>query len=66
MSVAPRALIVTRPTEYDELLGRHGSRQQVSFFLEQRGQSIEVLDDRHVLQQQAVQEVSAIGSAFAP
>ena len=37
MAIAPRALIVTRPTEYDELLGRHGTRQQVGFFLEQRG-----------------------------
>ncbi|MFW2380397.1 MAG: hypothetical protein ACN4GZ_01470, partial [Acidimicrobiales bacterium] len=59
MSVAPRALIVTRPTEYDEMLGRHGSRQQVAFFLEQRGQSLETLDERHALQLQAVQRVSA-------
>lgn len=59
MAIAPRALIVSRPTEYDELLGRHGTRQQVGFFLEQRGQSLEVLDERHSLQQQALQQVAA-------
>ena len=59
MAVAPRALIVTRPTEYDELLGRHGSRQQVAFFLEQRGQSLDELDRRHAAQTAAVQAVSA-------
>ena len=59
MAVAPRALIVTRPTEYDELLGRHGSRQQVAFFLEQRGQSLDELDRRHAAQTTAVQTVSA-------
>lgn len=59
MAVAPRALLVTRPTEYDELLGRHGSRQQVAFFLEQRGQDLAELDDRHARQQQAIQRVSA-------
>ena len=59
MAVAPRALIVTRPTEYDELLGRHGSRQQVGFFLEQRGQDLAVLDKRHAQQQQAIQQVSS-------
>ncbi|MEM7325833.1 MAG: hypothetical protein AAF531_22295 [Actinomycetota bacterium] len=59
MTVAPRALIVTRPTEYDELLGRHGSRQQVSFFLEQRDRSLDELDRRHAAQLTAVQAVSA-------
>ena len=59
MSVSPRALIVTRPTEYDEMLGRHGSRQQVAFFLKQRSQEMSVVDERHALQQQAVQEVSS-------
>lgn len=59
MTVAPRALIVSRPTEYDELLGRHGTRQQVGFFLEQREQSIDVVDERHALQQRALQHVAA-------
>ncbi len=58
MAVSPRALIITRPTEYDQLLGTHGTRQQVSFFLEQRGQTITELDERHSLQQQAMQVVS--------
>jgi hypothetical protein len=64
MTVAPRALIVTRPTEYDELLGRHGSRQQAAFFLKQRGLDdsgggLDELDRRHAAQAQAVQAVSA-------
>lgn len=59
MAVAPRALVVTRPTEYDELLGRHGSRQQVSFFLEQRGRTLDELDERHAGQQRANQVVSS-------
>lgn len=59
MAIAPRALIVTRPTEYDELLGRHGTRQQVGFFLEQRGRDLSELDERHALQQQALQKVAA-------
>lgn len=58
MAIAPRALIVTRPTEYDELLGRHGTRQQVGFFLEQRGRGLQELDERHALQQQAIQKVT--------
>lgn len=58
MAIAPRALIVTRPTEYDELLGRHGTRQQVGFFLEQRDRGLDELDERHALQQQALQKVA--------
>lgn len=74
MAIALRALIVSRPTEYDELLGRHGTRQQVGFFLDQRGPgperpgsktqergewALEVLDERHALQQKALQQVAA-------
>jgi hypothetical protein len=39
--------VVERPTEYQELLVRHGTRQQVRFFLEQRGQSLDVVERLH-------------------
>lgn len=42
----PRVVVVTRPTELDQLLGRHGTRQQARFFLETRGGSIEDAEQR--------------------
>ena len=33
-SLPPRAVIVTRPTDLDQLLLRHGTRAQARFFLE--------------------------------
>lgn len=43
----PRVVLVERPTEYAELLARHGTREQARFFLETRGRSIAELDERH-------------------
>jgi NAD kinase len=45
-----RCVVVERPTEYQELLLRHGTREQVRFFLEQRGQSFDEVEARHELQ----------------
>lgn len=48
MSVlAPRAVLVTRYTDYEALLARHATRQQAAFFLNQRGQQIEPVEERH-------------------
>lgn len=55
---APRAVVVTRPTEYEELLGRHGTRRNVEFFLEQRGQTVDNLDRRHTMQATAITTVA--------
>jgi NAD kinase len=44
---APRVVIVTRPTELEELLARHATHGQARFFLETRGQSIEPVEERH-------------------
>ncbi len=44
---APRAVFVTRETDYDLLLARHATRGQAKFFLETRGQDIDVIEDRH-------------------
>lgn len=43
---APRAVFVTRETDYELLLARHATRGQAKFFLESRGQRIDVLEDR--------------------
>lgn len=46
-TLAPRVVIVTRPTEYELLLARHATRAQAVFFLKGRGQSIDGIDARH-------------------
>jgi len=43
-----RCVLVERPTEYRDLLARHGTREQVRFFLRQRGLSIEQVEGRHL------------------
>lgn len=47
MTLQPRAVLIHRRSEYDELLARHGTRQQAAFFLESRGRTIEELGARH-------------------
>jgi hypothetical protein len=43
----PRAVLVERPTEYGELLARHGTREQARFFLHQRDRTLEEVEGRH-------------------
>jgi hypothetical protein len=43
----PRCVLVQRPTEYDELLARHGTREQLRFFLGERGRTLEEVAERH-------------------
>ena len=45
--MVPRCVVVERPTEYQELLARHGTREQVRFFLSGRGQSLDEVERRH-------------------
>jgi hypothetical protein len=47
MALVPRVVVVTRPTEYELLLGRHGTYGQVRFFLESRGRDTDALVSRH-------------------
>lgn len=47
MSLLPRAVLVHRTSERDELVARHGTRQQAAWFLETRGRSLTELDERH-------------------
>ncbi|MGW2087183.1 hypothetical protein [Streptomyces sp. NPDC001880] len=59
MSLAPRAVMVHRTTEYEELLARHGTHGQAAFFLSSRGRSIDEVARRHQQTQQALADVTA-------
>jgi len=59
VSLAPRAVLVHRRTEYEELLARHGTHGQAAFVLAARGRSVEEVADRHRRYEQALTEVAA-------
>lgn len=46
-SSTPRAVLVTRETDYEHLLARHATRDQAGFFLRTRGQDIAQVQARH-------------------
>jgi NAD kinase len=54
----PRVVVVTRATDYQALLARHGTRDQARFFLETRGESIDDAEERHHRFEAAYQQVS--------
>lgn len=55
--MVPRCVLIERPTEYQELIARHGTHDQAAFFLAQRGQRIEDLRRRHDQHRQQHQQV---------
>jgi len=59
VSLTPRAVIVHRPTEYDELIARHGTRGQAAFFLSGRGREIAEVEGRHARQLAAMTAVTS-------
>lgn len=59
MSLAPRAVLVHRTTEYEELLARHGTHGQAAFVLGARGRSIDEVARRHERTRQALADVAA-------
>jgi hypothetical protein len=59
MALAPRAVVIHRRTELDELLDQHGTRGQAEFFLRSRGMSLDAVQHRHDLQADAVAAASA-------
>lgn len=59
MSLAPRAVLVHRTTEYEELLARHGTHGQAAFFLSTRGRSLDEVARRHHLARRALTDVAA-------
>lgn len=59
MSLTPRVVLVTRRTEYEEMLAVHGTRGQAAFFLSTRGRDIAELEERHRLTRQAIDATAA-------
>ncbi|MFF5016177.1 hypothetical protein [Streptomyces sp. NPDC001165] len=59
MSLAPRAVLVHRTTEYEELVARHGTHGQAAFFLASRGRDIEEVAERHRRARGALAEVTS-------
>jgi hypothetical protein len=47
VALAPRAVVVHRRSELDELVDRHGTRGQVEFFLRTRGRTLADVQERH-------------------
>lgn len=59
MTLAPRAVVVHRRTEYDELLAHHGTRGQAEFYLRTRGRDIREVEARHDAVRGALAAVNA-------
>lgn len=62
-TAVPRVVVVTRDSEYDALLSRHGTEPQVRFFLEQRGQSLDAVRHRH---ERWLKALDAVSQAIPP
>ena len=57
-TLAPRVVVVSRRSEYDELLARHSTRAAAAYFLGQRGRDLDEVVGRHEALQAALAEVS--------
>lgn len=53
----PRVVVLTRRSEYELLIARHGTREQARFFLERQHRTIAPLEERHARRDAAVQLV---------
>ncbi|BCJ71669.1 hypothetical protein CS0771_12130 [Catellatospora sp. IY07-71] len=58
-TLAPRVVVVSRRSELDELLGRHGTRAAAAYFLKERGREITEVEERHAAQEAALATVGA-------
>jgi len=58
-TLAPRVVVVSRRSELDELLPRHGTRAAAAYFLRQRGRDLDEVTRRHAAQQATLTEVGA-------
>ncbi|MHC4391016.1 MAG: NAD(+)/NADH kinase [Planctomycetota bacterium] len=59
VALLPRVVVVTRPTELELLLVRHGTHRQARFVLEMRGQSMDDVQERHAIVKSAEERVTA-------
>ncbi|HVM14728.1 MAG TPA: hypothetical protein VM287_10425 [Egibacteraceae bacterium] len=59
MTLAPRVVLVSRRTELDELLARHGTAAQAAFFLSARGRDLDEVTARAEAARAALTEVAA-------
>jgi NAD kinase len=59
MTLAPRAVLIHRRTELQELLERHATRGQAAFFLRTRGRTVEEVEARHEAVHAAIAAVTA-------
>jgi hypothetical protein len=59
MTLAPRAVVVSRRSELDELLARHGTRAAAAYFLRRRGRDLSDVDARHRALREALTTVGA-------
>lgn len=57
MPIDPRAVIVTRETDYEALLANHATHEQAKFFLRSRNQAIDAVQLRHERFQAALHTV---------
>jgi NAD kinase len=55
----PRVVVVTRRSELEELLARHGTRGAAAYFLRRRGRDLDEVTARHEALRRATTEVSA-------
>jgi NAD kinase len=56
---APRAVFVTRETDYELLIARHATRDQVRFFLKTRGQDVDEIEARHARFHEVLKNIRA-------
>lgn len=63
MTLPPRVVTVTRRSELDELLARHGTLGAAAYFLRQRGRDLDDVRRRHDAQ---VAALTAVGAAVPP
>jgi hypothetical protein len=58
-TLAPRVVVVSRRSELDELLARHGTRAAAAYFLRQRGRDLDEVTARHTALHRSLTEVGA-------
>jgi NAD kinase len=60
-TLAPRVVVVSRRSEYEELLARHSTRAAAAYFLRERGRDLDEVEQRHGALQAAL---TAVGAAI--